>query len=67
MKTLTKKQVIEIFKSEILPAIDPTDKPMIRESFTNFVYSLYQGGEVTEKLAQNITLPKTIVYRISVY
>lgn len=60
----TKKQVDEFFKMEIFPSIKKLeyngikDIPLRRETYNNYIDSLYKDGEITEKQANSFIIPK---------
>ena len=57
---MTKKEVEKLFKTEIYPTLNKSDKPMIRELWHSFTDTLCKNGEISEKQYDNWNTPKFI-------
>lgn len=57
---MTKKQAETQFKSEFLPSLDKTDRPLIRFEWNCFVDMLQKSGQITAKQAANWCQPKFV-------
>ena len=59
MKT-TKKQIEQIFKTEILPSIPANDRSMRQMYWNDFCDSLHKDGQISDHQANNWSHPKFI-------
>ena len=47
-KYLTKKEVERMFKEEVYPSLNKSDKPMIREAWNDFTDMLCKDGQISD-------------------
>ena len=59
-KYLTKKEVERMFKEEVYPSLNKSDKPMIREAWINFIDMLCKDGEISDKQYNTWSTPSFI-------
>ena len=59
-KYLTKKEVESIFKNEIYPGLNKSDKPALHLAWTVFIDGLCKDREISQSQFANWTLPKFI-------
>lgn len=52
-----KTEVRQVFESEILPTLNPTDKVAIRCAWNDYVDALQKDGQITERQAMTWTNP----------
>ena len=57
---MTKQQAIRDFREHILPALDQTDRPMVRTAWNDYVDSLERNGEITKRQAATWDQPKFV-------
>lgn len=50
---MTKKQAESIFKAEVLPALNRSDLPMVREAWNNFTDYLCKDRQISENQYNN--------------
>jgi hypothetical protein len=54
---MTKKQVETMFKEEVLPFINRSDKPALREAWNNYTDLLCKDGQITIRQYETWTQP----------
>lgn len=59
-KYLTKKEVERMFKEEVYPSLNKSDKPMIREAWHNFTDMLCKNGEISDNQYNTWSTPSFI-------
>lgn len=59
-KYLTKKEVERMFKEEVYPSLNKSDKPMIREAWINFIDMLCKDGEISDNQYNTWSTPNFI-------
>ena len=59
-KYLTKVQVEKMFKEEIYPGLNKSDKPALNLAWVVFIDGLCKDGEISQSQWNNWTLPKFI-------
>ena len=59
-KYLTKKQVEKIFKEQIYPSLNKSDKPALHLAWVTFIDGLCKDREISPNQFANWTLPSFI-------
>ena len=59
-KYLTKIQAENLFKNEIYPSLDKSDKPALRLAWHTFIDTLCKNGQISLKQYENWNIPRFI-------